>query len=189
MTRRARGLRALGESVAKITGPIMSRQGFASGAIIAEWPAIVGEHMAARSIPEKVIHSRDTRDKNAGGTLRLCVASGGVATEFQHLEPLLLDRINTYFGYRAIARIQYVHRPLPLKAAPRPPASRPLTPEEERRLAEFPRRDRGPRVAAVPRRSRPRDPGPPVPRRRNRSVRRQLAPFCATGDMGVGGGG
>jgi hypothetical protein len=114
----------------------MSRRGFASGAIVAEWPAIVGEHMAARSIPEKVIHSRDTRDKNAGGTLRLCVASGGVATEFQHLEPLLLDRINTYFGYRAIARIQYVHRPLPLKAAPRPPASRPLTPEEERRLAE-----------------------------------------------------
>lgn len=133
MARRAKGLRALGETVAKVTAPIMSKQGFASGAIVTEWPAIVGEHMAARSNPEKVIHSRD---KNAGGTLRLCVASGGVATEFQHLEPLLLDRINTYFGYPAIARLQFVHRPMPHKTAPPPPRPRPLTPEEEQRLAD-----------------------------------------------------
>lgn len=133
MARRARGLRALGETVAKVTAPIMSRQGFAGGAIVAEWPAIVGEQMASQSIPEKVIHSRD---KNAGGTLRLCVASGGVATELQHLEPLLLDRINTYFGYPAIARLQFVHRPLPHTKPPRPPSPRPLTPEEERRLAD-----------------------------------------------------
>lgn len=111
----------------------MSRQGFAGGAIVAEWPAIVGEHMAAQSLPEKVIHSRD---KNAGGTLRLSVASGGVATELQHLEPLLLDRINTYFGYPAIARLQFVHRPLPRKTAPPPPRARALTPEEEQRLAD-----------------------------------------------------
>ncbi len=132
MARRGWGPRALGETVAKLTAPIMSRQGFAGGAIISEWPAIVGEHMAAQSIPEKVVHSRD---KNAGGTLRLCVASGGVATELQHLEPVLLDRINTYFGYPAIARLQYVHRPMPHKTPSRPPAARPLTPAEEHDLA------------------------------------------------------
>ena len=123
----------MGETVAKVTGPIMSKQGFASGAIVTEWSAIVGEHMAARSIPEKVIHSRE---KGVGGVLRLCVASGGVATELQHLAPLLLDRINTYFGYSAITRLQFVHRPLPRATAPRPPRPRPLTPEEEQRLAE-----------------------------------------------------
>ena len=133
MARRARGPRALGETVARVTGPIMSRQGFAGGAIVAEWPAIVGEHMAAQSLPEKVIHSRD---RNAGGTLRLSVASSGVATELQHLEPLLLDRINTYFGYRAITRLHFVHRPLPRNTVLPPPRTRPLTPEEERRLAD-----------------------------------------------------
>jgi hypothetical protein len=111
----------------------MSRQGFAGGAIVAEWTAIVGEHLAQQSLPEKVIHSRD---RTAGGILRLSVASGGVATELQHLEPLLLDRINTYFGYLAIARLQFVHRPLPRKTAPPPPRARPLTPEEEQRLAD-----------------------------------------------------
>jgi len=133
MARRATGLRALGETVAKVTGPIMSRQGFAGGAIVAEWPAIVGEQMAAQSIPEKVIHSRD---KNAPGTLRLSVASGGIATELQHLAPLLLDRINTYFGYQAIDRLQFVHRPMPHKTAPRRLNPRALTPEEEQRLAD-----------------------------------------------------
>lgn len=133
MARRAKGMRALGETVARLTQPIMSRQGFATGAIVTEWPAIVGEHMAAQSIPEKVIHSRD---KNAGGTLRLCVASGGVATEFQHLEPLVLDKINTYFGYPAIARLQYVHRPMPRKPAPHRPRPRQLTPDDERRLKD-----------------------------------------------------
>lgn len=93
----------------------------------------MGEHIAARSLPEKVIHSRD---KTAGGTLRLCVASGGVATELQHLEPLLLDRINTYFGHCAIARLQFVHRPLPHKTPPRPPKPRLLTPKEEQELAD-----------------------------------------------------
>jgi hypothetical protein len=123
----------LAETIAKLTAPIMSRQGFAGGAIVTEWPAIVGEHIAARSIPEKVIHSRE---KNAGGTLRLRVASGGVAIELQHLEPLVLDRINTYFGYAAIARLQFVQRPLPVKTTTRPPAPRPLTPDEERALAD-----------------------------------------------------
>lgn len=131
MTRRARGPRALGEAVATVAAPVTGRQGFAGGAILSEWPTIVGDHLAAQSVPEKVIHPRG---KKGGGTLRLCVASGGVATEFQHLEPLLLDRINTYLGYSAIARLQYVHRPLPRKAPPPPPSPRPLTPEEEQYL-------------------------------------------------------
>jgi len=123
----------LGETVAKVTAPIIDRRGFASGAIVSEWPAIVGEHLAAQSLPEKVIHSRD---KNTGGTLRLFVASGGVATELQHLEPLLLDRINTYFGHSAIARLQLVHRPLPHKTPRQPPKPRPLTPKEEQYLVD-----------------------------------------------------
>jgi hypothetical protein len=68
--------------------------------------------------------------------LRLRIARGGLATELQHLEPVLIERINGYFGYRAVARLRFVHGPLPERTAPKPPLTRPLTPEEERELAD-----------------------------------------------------
>ena len=37
---------------------------------------------------------------------------GGAATELQHLEPLVLERINGHFGYRAVAKLRLIHAPL-----------------------------------------------------------------------------
>jgi hypothetical protein len=125
-------MRALAETIAKLTGPAFGRHGFAGGAIIAEWPAIVGESLAVHSAPERVSYPPGSTTE---GTLRLRIARGGLATELQHLEPVLIERINGYFGYRAVARLRFVHGPLPERSAPKPPSTRPLTPEEERELA------------------------------------------------------
>ena len=126
------GMRALAETIAKLTRPIFGRRGFAGGAIIAEWPAIVGESLANHSAPEKVTYPPGGAIE---GTLRLRIARGGLATELQHLEPLLIERINGYFGYRAVARLQFVHGPLPERSSPKPPSKRSLTPDEEKELA------------------------------------------------------
>ena len=131
MTGRGRGLRALAATVATITRPLFSRRGFADGAIVNEWPAIVGAHFAAHSAPEKIVAASGG---GTGGTLHVRIDSGSLAIELQHLEPLLIERINGYFGYRAIARLKLLQGPLPKRRKASPPAARALEPDEEEEL-------------------------------------------------------
>ena len=127
------GMRALAEAIAKPTGPAFRRHGFADGAIIAEWPAIVGEDLAAHSAPEKISYPHG---RTSEGTFRLRIGRGGLATALQHLGPVVIERINGYFGYRAVARLQFVHGPLPERSPPKRQPPRTLTADQETGLAD-----------------------------------------------------
>ena len=106
------GPRAIGESLPEIVGPALRRRGIAAARLISDWPEIIGEDLAADSCPRKLSNSRRDREP---GTLHIAVA-GAAAVEIQHLEPVLIERINTYLGYRAVARIALRQTPI----APRP---------------------------------------------------------------------
>jgi hypothetical protein len=99
----------LAETVSAVAGPILGLRKFAGSLAAAEWVSIVGERLAADSLPERVMPSPGDQ----GGTLHVRIASGAVGLELQHLEPLIVERINTYFGHRAVARLKLVHRPMP----------------------------------------------------------------------------
>ena len=85
-----------------------------------EWPAIVGPELAAATWPEALVR---------GGALKLRVAPAR-ALELQHRTPLVIARINLFFGREAVARLAIVQGPLPLAAPPPAPASRALRPRE-----------------------------------------------------------
>ena len=112
--KRGGGPRALGHSLAKVTKAVFGKRGFADGAILKDWPTIAGEHLARHSLPEKVVYPGGAR---AGGTLHLRIDNGSMATELQHLEPLLIERINGYFGFGAVDRLKITQGPLPETAA------------------------------------------------------------------------
>jgi hypothetical protein len=131
MTRNHYGLRALGETVAHLTGPILGRRGLVRGALIGDWTTIVGERLADETVPERVTYPPK---RSTEGTLHLRVGSGGLALELQHSEPILIDRINTCFGYRAVARVKLIQGPLPVRRSPPNPRQRPLTAAEEEML-------------------------------------------------------
>jgi hypothetical protein len=133
MTRRGGGPRALAGVLSKVTRPIFGKRGFAGGAVVTEWPAIVGRRLAAHTVPERIAYQGGERDR---GVLHLRVDSGALATELQHLEPQLLERINGYFGYRSVVRLRIVHGPLPPAEAPQKPAPRALDRTEEKDLAD-----------------------------------------------------
>ena len=78
--------------------------------IVTKWPQIVGDDMARHTVPEKIVFSRDGA---TGGTLHLKTDSGAFAMELQHNEPQVIERINTFFGYRAVVRIKLIQGPLP----------------------------------------------------------------------------
>src|SRR5437764_7584504 len=87
--RQNRGFRAVGVAVSKLTAPILARRG--GGVLVrlkAEWAAIVGPDWAEVSWPTAL--GRDS-------VLKLRVASGA-ALDLQHRAPLMLERINVFFG-------------------------------------------------------------------------------------------
>ncbi len=108
----------------------LRRRGLAEARVITDWPDIVGRAIAAGSCPERLVRGRGEAE---GGVLRVRVA-GGLALELQHLEPIVIERLNTYFGYRAVERLQIVQGPLPERPAPRRPAPPPIDPAREAAL-------------------------------------------------------
>jgi hypothetical protein len=132
LDKRRGGMRALGAALAPITAPILGKEGGATAQLMAEWRAIVGDALAEACWPVKLSFPRGAR---RDGTLRLR-ALPAMALEIQHREPILLERINGYFGYRAVARLAMIQGPLPLEERMAPPELRCLAAEEQRALDE-----------------------------------------------------
>jgi hypothetical protein len=118
--RRNKSLRAVAVEADRITGPIRKKRGLAEAALISDWPDIIGAALAAESLPLRISRGAD----GTGGTLHIRV-SGALALELQHMQPQVIERINGYFGYQAIARIALQQGPI---GARKPPASKPAPP-------------------------------------------------------------
>lgn len=129
--RSAPGLRSVAAPLSKVARPVLKRRGLAGGRIVAEWPQIVGHGLAACSCPEKLSPARGEND----GVLRIRV-DGPLAIELQHLEPQIIERINGYFGYRAVGRLAMVRGPLPKPPPAKPRRERAANPEAARAAAQ-----------------------------------------------------
>jgi hypothetical protein len=126
------GMRRVGTELTRLTGPILGKQGLGEAKLLSEWAAIVGATLAGHCWPVKLAFPRGQRQE---GTLRLRVAPG-IAVEIQHREPVILERINAYFGYRAVARLAIVQGPPPLRSELPPEPPRPLRPSEQMALQQ-----------------------------------------------------
>lgn len=128
---RRRAAAALSRLLSGILSPAARRRGFAAVSVIEEWSAIVGSGLAQRCHPMRLDYRRGSSN---GGTLVL-QAAGGAALELQHAAPHLIERVNDYFGFRAVARLHLVQMP-PRRTSVRPqaPRHRQLTADEEAAL-------------------------------------------------------
>ncbi len=116
-----------------LTQAAFERYGFAYGELIAQWPAIVGDELAEVSAPERMKWPRradgdEDRGQPGGGTLVVRVAEGR-ALELQYLAPRIIERINGYYGYGAVARLKILQGRLPKQL--RPPAEEPAKLDDE----------------------------------------------------------
>lgn len=106
--RKERGLLAIGINLPKIAAPAMRKRGFTQARLITDWPAIVGEKLAQETTPQKSVFPG--RAKN--GALLYIRVSQAFALELQHIAPQVIDRINLFFGYRAISDLRYFQAPI-----------------------------------------------------------------------------
>lgn len=111
--------------------PLVKRRGFARAELITRWREIVGEPYASYSRPELL---RFPPDQPGDGTLTLMIESAW-ALRFTAATPILLDKINRFFGYNAVRSLKILHGSLnrhnPLQQAAQPP----LTLAQEKAIA------------------------------------------------------
>jgi len=118
-TKRSCRARSAGELVGDIGGRSFRRFGFVQHSIVSRWGEIVGERYAKVSCPESI---KFPVGKKAAGVMTLLV-DGAHAPLIQHLTPMIVDRVNRFFGYAAIDRIVF------RQGKPPAPAARPQRPE------------------------------------------------------------
>ena len=95
--------RAAGDIAGKIGGAAFKRFGFVQSAVVSRWGEIVGERYAKVSCPESI---RFPAGRKSGGVLTLLV-EGAHAPLMQHLTPLIIERVNRFFGYEAVNRLVF----------------------------------------------------------------------------------
>ena len=125
--------RAAGDLVGEIAGMTFKRFGFVQGAVVSRWAEIVGERYANVSTPESV---RFPAGKKAGGTLTLTVV-GAHAPLMQHLTPLIIERVNRFFGYQAVDKIAFRQGRVEAVKRPVRPEARPISRELGEGLREI----------------------------------------------------
>lgn len=110
--------RAVSELLPSIGGAAFRRFGFVQSSIVSRWPDIVGEKLAGASTPESI---RFPVGKKQDGTLTLTVR-GAHAPMMQHITPEIMERVNRFFGYAAVAKVAIrqgeVAAPPPRRAPP-----------------------------------------------------------------------
>ena len=107
--RKKRGLLAVGASLPNVAAPALKKRGFAQARLITDWPAIAGDLLARETLPQKLVFPRGSR---GNGILHLRVSSG-FAPELQHVASQLIERINGFFGYRAVTDLRLHQGPIP----------------------------------------------------------------------------
>lgn len=113
--------RAVGTLVPRITRKVFEKFGFSTATLLTDWAVIVGRDLAAYTAPERLKWPRgyegagsegsDAETGRPGATLMLRVEPAR-ALDVQYKTRLLVDRINAYFGYRAVAEIRLIQAPL-----------------------------------------------------------------------------
>ena len=131
MHERRGGVRSIGETLPRVAGRVLGKHGLGEAHLVAQWQAVMGAELAGQTLPVKLSFPNGGR---RDGTLRLRVTPAA-ALSVQHREPQLLERINGFFGYRAVARLALQQGPLPAAPAASP-TPRALTAAESAELAD-----------------------------------------------------
>jgi len=106
--------RPLADLVGNALQSAFARQGFAAVDIITHWEDIVGPELAGRAEPIRLVWPRRD-DPNSAGTLMIRV-EGAYALELQHLAPVVIERVNRYFGWACVGRISIRQGPVARRA-------------------------------------------------------------------------
>ena len=94
--------RAIADLMPEIGRTAFRRFGFVQSSVVTRWPEIVGPHHAKICAPESI---RFAPGEKSGGILQLVVVPAH-APLIQHVIPEIIERVNRFFGYNAVAKVK-----------------------------------------------------------------------------------
>jgi hypothetical protein len=125
---RGRRARAVSDIVPDVGRAAFRRFGFVQSSVVSRWREIVGVRYAAVSSPESI---RFPPGKRSAGMLTL-VVEGAHAPMMQHVAPVIIDRVNRFFGYEAVSRLSFrqgIVQVAKARSRAAPPSLRPIPAE------------------------------------------------------------
>lgn len=112
--------KTVGSFVPGLTRKVFEKFGFSTAALITDWAAIGGADLAGYTLPERLKWPRggggeaeDWETDRRGATLMLRVDPAR-ALDVEYRARQIVERINAYFGYRAVETLRIVQAPLDL---------------------------------------------------------------------------
>jgi hypothetical protein len=137
-TRNSSWARPIGAYAARALDPAARARGFATVGLLSEWPAMVGAELAQFTMPDKVVWPKHRDDAEPDsppkghrveGAILVLRVEGPRAIEVQHRSGQILERVNSYFGYRAVAEMRILQAPVARKTARPATQLPPIDPE------------------------------------------------------------
>lgn len=123
---RGQGAKAIGDLMPEIGRTAFRRFGFVQSSVVTRWPEIVGPQHARVCSPEAI---RFPPGEKAEGILQLVVIPAHAPLITQVI-PEIIERVNRFFGYRAVARVKLRHGavtpPADGRPAKAPPSLKPI---------------------------------------------------------------
>lgn len=129
-------VRAVGQHVPRLTAKVFEKYGFHSAEIMTSWSTVAGADIARISAPERIkwprgnsgSHDAEDARSAAGGATLVLRTEPAYALDVEYKTREIIDRINRYFGYRAIAQIKIIQTPLAYKQPDQAAPARPKQP-------------------------------------------------------------
>jgi len=96
-------------SLRAVTERALGKVGQGLAQLLSQWLQIVGPDIANKCLPTAL---NFPRGKNANAILHITTSSA-FALELSHQKPKIIERINAFLGYGAIADLRFDHTQLP----------------------------------------------------------------------------
>ena len=118
--------RAIADLMPEVGRTAFRRFGFVQSSVVTRWPEIVGPRHARICAPESI---RFPPGEKSEGILQLVVVPAH-APIISHVIPEIIERVNRFFGYKAVARVKIrqgeVKPPDAKESRTAPPSLRPI---------------------------------------------------------------
>jgi len=121
------------QAASRLLSPAMRAKGFAQAEIVTRWPHIVGVELARSTVPQRLIFPRGERI----GAKLVIRCESAFAPLLEHRTPHIIDMVNRYFGFGAVAKLEIKQGPMPTIKRRPAKQKRPLTAGENTSLTKL----------------------------------------------------